>query len=164
MGIIPLEIYIIPPAGGVMPAERGVSPLARGMLHAEMVVMRAAGGETCAGIGVMHAARAVSRLPGDATAVPSGVSRLVRGAGCRLAGVAPDPGSLTQNPARVTPLPSWVVPSPILLHRFSFGAERFEQELQLGGVPIVQLRISRERGVAVASEDSLESFNQDFER
>jgi len=139
-----------------MPPARGVAPLAGAMMRAAGDVMHAARGMMRAGMVVMRAARAASRLPGVVTELPSGVSRLARGAVYMPAGVVPDPGWLPQKPARVTPLPSGVVPSPIRLPRFSFGAERFEQELQLGGTHIAQLRIFSERWISVASQNRLE--------
>ena len=119
--------------------------------------MRAAGGETRAGIVVMHAAR---------------------GAACRPAGMAPVSRRLMPNPARVERLPSPVYRKPGRAshsgprqhrgdqagsHPRLYLAERFEQELQLGGVLVVQLRISREGGIAVASENRLELADQRLE-
>lgn len=74
-------------------------------MHAGRGMMRAAGGETCAGIGVMCATRgaapvetAVSRLPGAATELPGGLSHPARGAVRRPAGESPGPGHLMPNP------------------------------------------------------------------
>ena len=150
-----------------MRSERGVIPLVGAVMYAEIAVMRAGMGmmrtvcgAMCAGIGVTRAARvaapeemADSRLPGDATQLPSGVSRPARRAVYEPAGVAPGPGRMTPKPARVTSLPSGVVPSPgrgsgaipILLLRHPFGvvlAERFEQELQLGSVDLPRAHVS----------------------
>lgn len=98
-------------------------PLPRGMMQTGMVVMRAAGGETCAGIGVMHAARgaapsetAVSPLPGAATELPGWLSHPAKRAVRRPAGGSPGPGRLMPNPARVERLtsPAWHNPTAIL--------------------------------------------------
>lgn len=104
-----------------------------------------------------------SRLPWDATGLSSEVPRSAKGAVCGPAGVVPGSGRLMPTPVRVTPLQAGVV--SILLPRHALGVvlvERFEQELQLGGVHRVEFKIVRKGWVTVAGENRLKSRKQGF--